>query len=109
MVTGFYHRNASPVPPPGFSDEAHSPVPSEGMNAKLIESLEQSKNIQDEDISISESVQCGIGSLSYEKGRYAPGVEITEYHFHRLIHGALEEELEMKVKATEGQQTTPRH
>lgn len=88
IVFDWYHRNANPA---GVND-----LDSGGMNAKLIRSLEQSKNIQDEDISISESVQCGIGSITYENGRYAPSVEIAEYHFHQLIHQALEVELKQR-------------
>jgi choline monooxygenase len=86
IVFDWYHRHAS-------VETNNSDGTSEGMNAKLIRSLEESKEIQDEDISISESVQCGIGSSTYEKGRYAPGIEIAEYHFHQLIHNALETEM----------------
>lgn len=52
---------------------------------ELQEQLDSSRAIQDEDVTISESVQCGIGSSSYEAGRYSPTVEIAEYHFHRLL------------------------
>jgi choline monooxygenase len=51
----------------------------------LQEQLDASRAIQDEDVTISESVQCGIGSSSYEAGRYSPTVEIAEYHFHKLL------------------------
>ncbi len=53
------------------------------------ESIAQSDVTQQEDIAICESVQVGLGSSSYDRGRYAPGVEMGEYHFHRLLHGAL--------------------
>ncbi len=76
IVFDWYHTNASPT---------HDPV----YNRDLLNSLEQSKDIQNEDVAISESVQCGIGSTSYEKGRYAPTVEIAELHYHRLIHSAM--------------------
>ncbi len=48
-------------------------------------SLEASDDVQQEDVAISESVQRGIGSRSYDQGRYAPRVETAMYHFHRLL------------------------
>jgi choline monooxygenase len=59
--------------------------------AELIEaSIRQSDVTQREDIEICESVQIGLGSPAYDRGRYAPRVEIGEYHFHRLLAGAYE-------------------
>jgi choline monooxygenase len=49
------------------------------------DSMTQSDVTQREDIDICESVQRGLASSSYERGRYAPGVEIGEHHFHRLL------------------------
>jgi len=49
-------------------------------------SIAQSEVTQREDIAICESVQVGLGSRSYDRGRYAPRVEIGEHHFHRLLH-----------------------
>jgi choline monooxygenase len=49
------------------------------------ESIEQAELTQREDIAICESVQIGLGSDSYDRGRYAPKVEIGEHHFHRLL------------------------
>jgi len=50
------------------------------------ESLKSSEQVQQEDIWISESVQKGLQSRSYERGRYAPKVEQGEYLFHSLVH-----------------------
>lgn len=49
------------------------------------ESMAQSAVTQKEDIAICESVQLGLRSSSYDRGRYAPQVEMGEYHFHRLL------------------------
>jgi choline monooxygenase len=48
-------------------------------------SIAASHLVQEEDIMICESVQRGLESASYEKGRYAPSVEQGELHFHRLL------------------------
>ena len=76
IVFDWYHTGASPT-----NDPSHNKV--------FLDNLDQSRSIQDEDVSISESVQCGIGSSSYEHGRYAPSVEVAELHYHQLIHAAL--------------------
>jgi choline monooxygenase len=51
----------------------------------LRDSIAQSAVTQREDIEICESVQRGLGSSSYDRGRYAPRVEMGEHHFHRLL------------------------
>jgi choline monooxygenase len=48
-------------------------------------SLEQAALTQREDIAICESVQVGLASSGYDRGRYAPRVELGEHHFHRLL------------------------
>lgn len=48
-------------------------------------SIKQSAVTQREDIEICESVQLGLHSASYDRGRYAPQVEMGEYHFHQLL------------------------
>ena len=59
-------------------------------NASFItESIEQSAVTQREDIAICESVQIGLRSSGYERGRYAPRVETGEHHFHRLLAAGL--------------------
>ncbi len=48
-------------------------------------SLAASDAVQQEDVGISESVQRGLGSRSYDTGRYAPAVETSMHLFHRLL------------------------
>ena len=48
-------------------------------------SIAASERVQDEDVSICESVQRGLGSPAYDRGIYAPAVEMAAYHFHRLL------------------------
>jgi choline monooxygenase len=48
-------------------------------------SLAASDVVQVEDVEICESVQKGLGSSSYEQGRYSAKLEQGEHHFHRLL------------------------
>ena len=48
-------------------------------------SIAASHRVQEEDVTISESVQAGLGSPAYDRGIYAPGIETAAYHFHRLL------------------------
>jgi choline monooxygenase len=57
----------------------------EGSREFVEASVEQSGLTQREDIEICESVQQGLGSSHYDRGRYAPRVEIGEHHFHQLL------------------------
>ncbi len=57
--------------------------------AFIATSIAQSELTQQEDIAVSESVQRGLNSPTYDAGRYAPRVEHAEYHFHRLLAGDL--------------------
>lgn len=52
-------------------------------------SLASSHQVQIEDVEICESVQRGLRSFGYDKGRYAPRIELGELHFAKLIHGAV--------------------
>ncbi|HET6347981.1 MAG TPA: aromatic ring-hydroxylating dioxygenase subunit alpha [Candidatus Krumholzibacteria bacterium] len=56
-------------------------------------SLAASDVVQKEDVEICESVQRGLGSASYDRGRYSVKHEQGELHFHRLLaadfHAAL--------------------
>ena len=52
-------------------------------------SMEQSHTTQLEDIEISESVQRGMASGAFERGRYAPDHEGAIHHFHRILAGDL--------------------
>lgn len=55
---------------------------------QLLKELDNSVAIQDEDVYISESVQSGLLSKTYDVGRYAPSVEIAAHHFHLQISHA---------------------
>jgi choline monooxygenase len=48
-------------------------------------SIAASHRVQEEDVGICESVQKGLGSPAYDRGIYAPGVEMAAFHFHRLL------------------------
>jgi choline monooxygenase len=48
-------------------------------------SLAASDVVQVEDVEICESVQKGLGSSSYDQGRYSVKREMGEHHFHRLL------------------------
>ena len=41
--------------------------------------------VEQEDEEIVESVQRGVSSQSYERGRYSPEKETGVHHFHRLL------------------------
>lgn len=45
-----------------------------------------------EDEAVVESVQAGIGSRFYDKGRFSPSMEKAVHHFHRLVATFLEKE-----------------
>ncbi len=57
----------------------------EAARADVRASIAQSAITQREDLEICESVQVGLGSPSYDRGRYAPRFEQGEHHFHRLL------------------------
>jgi len=65
--------------------------PSEsGTAERFVErSLVASDQVQREDIAVCESVQRGLGSSSFDRGRYAPAVEQAAHHFHGLLHADL--------------------
>jgi len=48
-------------------------------------SLEASDRVQQEDIAVSESVQRGLESSAYDRGRYAPSLEQAAHRFHCLL------------------------
>jgi choline monooxygenase len=58
------------------------------------ESRIKSREVQDEDAKICASVQSGLASSGYDRGRYAPQIEQGEHHFHGLLacdyQGAIE-------------------
>lgn len=61
-------------------------IESQGGRRALVErSLAASDRVQQEDVDICESVQRGLESSSYDKGRYSVRREAGEHHFHRLL------------------------
>lgn len=60
-----------------------------GDAAFIEQSLRDSEQVQLEDVSICQSVQRGLQSRSYDKGRYAPQLEHADHQFHRLLALAL--------------------
>jgi phenylpropionate dioxygenase-like ring-hydroxylating dioxygenase large terminal subunit len=57
-------------------------------------SIEVGQRIQDEDVSICQSVQRGLGSRAYQAGRLSVRREAGEHLFHRLLHADLHAGLE---------------
>lgn len=55
------------------------------MEAFVARSLESADQTQREDTGICESVQEGLGSRAYDRGRLAPAWEMGEKHFHGLL------------------------
>jgi choline monooxygenase len=55
------------------------------MDAFVARSLASADATQAEDIAICESVQRGLQSSAYDRGRFAPAVEMGEHHFHGLL------------------------
>ncbi|MCH7548042.1 MAG: aromatic ring-hydroxylating dioxygenase subunit alpha [Candidatus Krumholzibacteriota bacterium] len=56
-----------------------------GSEKFVSRSLAASDVVQQEDVDICESVQRGLESSSYDKGRYSVKREMGEFHFHRLL------------------------
>lgn len=55
------------------------------------EALKKSHQVQLEDVGICESVQRGLKSRGYDKGRYAPRIELGELHFAKMLYHTLNE------------------
>jgi choline monooxygenase len=53
------------------------------------ESIAVSEKVQDEDMSICDAVQRGLGSRAYLAGRLSVRREAGEHLFHRLLHADL--------------------
>eukprot|EP00249_Psilotum_nudum_P016215 c25721_g1_i2 orf=130-1485(+) len=54
-------------------------------NMFIEQSLQDSEVVQVEDISLCEGVQMGLESPAFNRGRYAPRVEMAMHHFHSLL------------------------
>ena len=48
-------------------------------------SLAAAIQVQDEDSGVCENLQRGLTSKGYDKGRYAPSVELGTHHFHQWV------------------------
>ncbi|KAJ7570584.1 hypothetical protein O6H91_01G127300 [Diphasiastrum complanatum] len=57
--------------------------------AFIKDSLEDSDQVQKEDIFLCEGVQKGLESPAYNVGRYAPKVELAMHHFHNVLYKQL--------------------
>jgi choline monooxygenase len=51
----------------------------------IARSIAASHRVQEEDVSICESVQRGLGSPAYDRGIYAPKIEMAAHQFHKLL------------------------
>jgi len=60
-----------------------------GVAETIRQTIEFSDEIQREDIAICEAVQKGLGSRTYETGRFSVRRESGVHHFHRLYAGAV--------------------
>jgi choline monooxygenase len=56
----------------------------------IAESIAVADCIQQEDVAISEDVQRGLASRSYDTGRFSVRREAAGYHFHRLLAARLQ-------------------
>ncbi|GAB4838303.1 hypothetical protein Ancab_027833 [Ancistrocladus abbreviatus] len=57
--------------------------------ALIKKSLNDSEQVQLEDIKLCEGVQRGLESPAYDSGRYAANIEKAMHHFHCLLHQSL--------------------
>ena len=62
---------------------------SAAAEARNKESIKVSEKVQDEDMSICDAVQRGLGSRAYVAGRLSVRREAGEHLFHRLLHADL--------------------
>jgi choline monooxygenase len=56
-----------------------------GARQFIRESIAVAEQVQQEDIAICEEVQRGLGSRSFDTGRFSVRREIAGYHFHQLL------------------------
>ncbi|MGH7812240.1 MAG: SRPBCC family protein, partial [Candidatus Binatia bacterium] len=62
---------------------------SESAREKNLASIAVSEQIQSEDVAICESVQRGLNSRAYDKGRLSVRREAGEHLFHKLLYADL--------------------
>ncbi len=63
---------------------------SEAARERNLASIAVGERIQNEDVAICKSVQCGLGSRAYEAGRLSVRREAGEHLFHRLLYADLQ-------------------
>ena len=69
-----------------FEWYAENPPDDAGNDARWTALLQFSDEIQDEDITICETVQRNLRSRIYDRGRYSAKRETGVHHFHSLLH-----------------------
>jgi len=72
---------------------------SPAAEARNKESIKVSEKVQDEDMSLCDAVQRGLGSRAYVAGRLSVRREAGEHLFHRLLHADLSGALSRPVAA----------
>jgi len=76
---------------------------SEHAREKNLASIAVSEQIQSEDVAICESVQRGLGSRSYNRGRLSVRREAGEHLFHKLLYADLQAAIENNADDAIGQ------
>jgi choline monooxygenase len=65
----------------------------------ISQSIAVADQVQQEDVQISENVQKGLASRSYDTGRFSVRREIAGYHFHRLLARQLSQATATRAQA----------
>ncbi len=60
---------------------------------EIMSAIEFAEQVQKEDIHLCETVQKGLNSASYDRGRYSVKREIGVHHFHALLHEFISEKI----------------
>jgi choline monooxygenase len=60
-----------------------------GADEEFARSFALAEQVQREDVAICEAVQKGLGSRTYDRGRYSVRRENGVHHFHGLLAAAL--------------------
>jgi choline monooxygenase len=70
--------------------------------------LDQSEQVQQQDVGVCESVQRGLASPAYDRGVYAPRVERAAHAFHRLLASQLRAGLATVSGSTDDDDSSPK-
>jgi choline monooxygenase len=68
----------------------HDAVSSGAAKERIQKAVDFSDEVQQEDIGLCESVQRGLRSATYDRGRYSVRRENGVHHFHKLLGEFLE-------------------